>query len=300
MNTKIALSTLSIFSALALVGGATFAFFSDTETSTGNTFTAGSLDLKVDNECHYNEVADLTPNCPEPPEGVTTWSQTDLGPAHKFFYFTDIKPGDFGEDTISLHVLTNDAWGRLTVDNVDDFDNLCTETEEDSTDTCTVGAPEGTTPGSGELAEAITFDAWLDQGAIAGFQCNDPGVPATAGSRCDADSTEGDNIHQQNEGPLFWDDETVDEVSEGPFDISDVLSAAYSLGECTDVDGNTDYGTCHGLALDGRMVGSATYYFGLAWNVPETVGDEAQTDSLTADMVFEVEQWRNNLTPFVP
>lgn len=32
---------------LALVGGVTYAFFSDTATSTGNTFSAGTLDLKL-------------------------------------------------------------------------------------------------------------------------------------------------------------------------------------------------------------------------------------------------------------
>ena len=38
----------------AVVIGATGAFFSDTETSTGNTFTAGAIDLGVDNESYYN------------------------------------------------------------------------------------------------------------------------------------------------------------------------------------------------------------------------------------------------------
>ena len=45
---KILLS-LSVVAAVAVVVvGATTAFFSDTETSTGNTFTAGELDLLVD------------------------------------------------------------------------------------------------------------------------------------------------------------------------------------------------------------------------------------------------------------
>ena len=60
------------------------------------------------------------------------------------------------------------------------------------------------------------------------------------------------------------------------------------------------YGICHGLADDGRMVGSVTYYFGLAWFIGDTVGNEAQTDSLNANLVFEVEQHRNNTTPFAP
>jgi len=47
MNKKIALSLLSIASALVIVGGATFAFFSDTKTSTENTFAAGTLEVNI-------------------------------------------------------------------------------------------------------------------------------------------------------------------------------------------------------------------------------------------------------------
>ena len=36
-----------------VVAGATGAFFSDTETSTGNTFAAGEIDLTVDSTAHY-------------------------------------------------------------------------------------------------------------------------------------------------------------------------------------------------------------------------------------------------------
>ena len=35
---------------MGLVGGGTWAYFSDVETSTGNTFGAGTLDLTVDSE----------------------------------------------------------------------------------------------------------------------------------------------------------------------------------------------------------------------------------------------------------
>lgn len=45
MNTRIALSTLSILAALGLMGGSAFAFFSNTGTSSSNTFSTGTLDL---------------------------------------------------------------------------------------------------------------------------------------------------------------------------------------------------------------------------------------------------------------
>lgn len=47
MNTKIALSGLSILASLTLMGGATFAFFSNSGTSTGNSFSTGTIDLKL-------------------------------------------------------------------------------------------------------------------------------------------------------------------------------------------------------------------------------------------------------------
>src|SRR3990167_4747947 len=121
INSKILLSVASIAAAAALVIGATFAFFSDTETSTGNTFTAGTLDLKVDSECHYfQNGVDVT--CGNGDQ-FGNWSESDLG-VHKFFNFDDIKPGDWGEDTISLHVIDNDAWGRFIIDGISDEGQL--------------------------------------------------------------------------------------------------------------------------------------------------------------------------------
>lgn len=316
MNRKIALSLGVLVFVVAVTISATGAFFSDTETSTGNTFTAGALDLKVDSQSHFNGLICVNgetgwrwqnpvgaqPVGPEhyPQPGTPcggTWAESDLIPdslAFRFFNFDDLKPGDEGENTISLHVYDNDAWGCMLVDNVVDSDVTCTEPEsEDADDTsCTPNKNVA----QGELGAALTFDAWLDEGTTPGFQCNNPDVPATAGAGCALDPQEGDNILNGAE-QLFWNDETVDEASEGPFAISDVLGGAYDVHGCSvsgSATGNTNYGTCHGLAEDGRMVGSATYYWGLAWNIPESAGNEIQTDKLVMDMVFEVQQHRNN------
>jgi len=279
-------------------------------------FTAGALDLKIDSQSHYNgmvctgnpgvwtagaEFQGLDANVPAdhyPQPGDVcggTWAETDLGPGlFKFFDFADVKPGDDGENTISLHVTNNDAWGCFLVDNVTDEDVTCTEPESEAEGDVSC-SQEDPVAAEGELGAALSFDAWLDQGATPGFQCNNPEVPATAGAGCAADPTEGDNVFQvETEGPKFWEGETLDSVSAGPFDISDVLSAAYVLESCTDATGDTDYGSCHGLAQDGRMVGSATYYFGLAWNIPAEAGNEIQSDQLTTDMIFEIVQHRNN------
>ena len=50
MNKKIVKSVLMIGAVLTMVGGATFAWFSDTETSSGNVLSAGTIDISVDGE----------------------------------------------------------------------------------------------------------------------------------------------------------------------------------------------------------------------------------------------------------
>ncbi len=330
---RILLSLAMVVFAGGLVMGGTGAFFSDEETSTGNVFAAGALDLKVDSEAHYNgmictEVGDsvipvyewhagpdfqnLDANVPldhypqpgTPCEG--TWTETDLGPTLKFFNLSDIKPGDEGENTISLHVYDNDAWGRFVIDNVQDLDNDCSEPEEESLlDLCTVLIPEGTASSSGELAENITFHAWLDQGAIPGFQNIQPNGGTTSEDYIDTqeDPTEGDNIWQGTSSePIIITAGTVDEVGEihNIWPALQAVRANTPACAATPATGHNNYDLCHGLADDGRMVGSVTYYFGLAWNVPTTVGNEAQSDSLSADLTFEVEQQRNNDNPFQP
>src|SRR3990167_2073164 len=100
INTRILLGGAVIVTAAAVIIGATFAFFSDTETSSGNQLVGGALDLKIDNESFYNGVLNL---------GTTWLTPKDLEQGDFFYNFTDVKPGDYGEDTISLHIKNNDS-----------------------------------------------------------------------------------------------------------------------------------------------------------------------------------------------
>jgi len=131
---KILLSVLTIGLVSAIAFGATRAYFSDTETSAGNTFTAGSIDLGIGNDSWYNGVEHPT----------TDWSLTyDLddgsGPsaanAYRYFEFEDIKPGDWGEDTIEFRVHDNDAWICLDTTLDTSAENTVTEPEDDLGDT---------------------------------------------------------------------------------------------------------------------------------------------------------------------
>lgn len=64
---RILLFALVLVLLVSIIGVGTFAYFSDTETSTGNSFTAGTLDLSVDNQnplvLHMTR-SNLKPNAP--------------------------------------------------------------------------------------------------------------------------------------------------------------------------------------------------------------------------------------------
>lgn len=143
---KILLSVaLILIAGGAIVAGSTGAFFSDIETSSGNTFTAGAIDLKIDNTSYYNNVFSTS----------TSWTLSDLT-IQKFFDFPDLKPGDRGEDTISLHVDTNDAYLCANVKLTSNNDNTPTEPES---------LVDGNTGiGQGELASSVNFLWWADDG----------------------------------------------------------------------------------------------------------------------------------------
>src|SRR5690606_3099547 len=60
INKKIAMSAFSIVTALSLVGGATYAFFTAQAVSTNNTFTTGNVEISItehnSSELFLNEV----------------------------------------------------------------------------------------------------------------------------------------------------------------------------------------------------------------------------------------------------
>ena len=143
---KILISLLVIGVVGGIVAGVTTAYFSDTETSVGNTFTAGTLDLKIDNTSYLNGE----------PSNSTTWTLRDID-NELFFSFGDLKPGDEGEDTISLHVFGNDAWACFDITVTATLENGCLEPEIEYGD-------EDCEEDEGELQEELQFVFWADDG----------------------------------------------------------------------------------------------------------------------------------------
>ena len=128
---KILISLMAIALVIGLVGAGAFAYFSDVETSTGNSFTAGTLDLKVDTN----------------PTGEVNWADGPLPTLNSVTELNDLinnmKPGD----TISGNFGIKNAG---TIDGTADFkltvtandDNGLTDPESTDGD-ATGGAGEG-------------------------------------------------------------------------------------------------------------------------------------------------------------
>jgi len=165
--------SLAVIGAVAAIAiGATTAFFSDTETSAGNSFAAGAIDLKVDSECSYNGAASNQCGTWEAKDLVgDTQGEGGLILGDRFFNFNDVKPGDYGENTISLHVVNNDAWVCAEVSNLASADNSCNEPEK-------VAEPNCEADNVGELQNALVMTVWKDDGVEGEGACNnvqDPG-----------------------------------------------------------------------------------------------------------------------------
>ena len=89
-NSRILLSVASITAAVALVIGATFAFFSDTETSTGNTFTAGALDLKINGQDDPSQIVNITDLKPGDDYFIDKILFVDFNPANVYVHIKDL------------------------------------------------------------------------------------------------------------------------------------------------------------------------------------------------------------------
>ncbi len=132
-----------------MVVGGSGAFFTDAETSTGNTFIAGTIDLKIDNSSWYNGIF----------QSDLSWAPSDLA-GKLFFNFKDLKPGDWSEDTISLHVDSNDSWICANVKLTKDDDVSSNEPELQAGDI----AEDALNNWDGELGGELKFAFWADDG----------------------------------------------------------------------------------------------------------------------------------------
>jgi len=253
----------------ALVVGATGAFFSDSETSTGNTFTAGAIDLTIGNDSYYtNEAGDLVSSA------TTSWAIGDLD-GEVFFSFSDLKPGDIGEDTISINVDDNDAWACMANNITATPENGQTEPEAEDDDSDEAD--------SGELQDELMFAAWHDDGD--NVYENDERLYKLGGMNGPEIVSAQDMTGVQPLVDSTYNGFDVDNVGE-PLTGGETyhIGKAWCLGDMTptpiDQDGSTttnpvDRGTgfdCSGASVDNKT----------------------QTDGITSNIQFYAVQSRNN------
>ncbi len=153
---KIIISLMTIALVAALVGGGVYAYFSDTETSTGNVFTAGTLNL------------DLTDASDDGTESETaTW------------VFIDMVPGATGGNARLIIENTGSITGYLDLSSVgvDNDENYDADTDEaEATD----DADTSDENGGGELGANLLVQIWFD--------ANNDGVVDTTGGNLDEES----------------------------------------------------------------------------------------------------------------
>jgi predicted ribosomally synthesized peptide with SipW-like signal peptide len=155
---KIWKSSLVVLAVAVAVGGATYSFFSDSETSTSNTFTAGAIDLSIGSQFSSNGNAN---------GGPVAFGLDSTNDGRTLYTFTDLKPGDFGSGSFQLSVTSNESYAcaMTTIDAVPD--NGIVDPESDAGDV-TNG------PQAGELQNFLQFATFAD---LNGNGVRDPAEP---------------------------------------------------------------------------------------------------------------------------
>lgn len=262
MNRKMLLSLGVIVFVVAVSMSATGAFFSDTETSTGNTFTAGDIDLQIDNESYVTNTAGVLVASP-----ANSWSMNNLT-NQLFFSFGDVKPGDVGEDTISVHVGSNDAYACMAADITGTPENTLVDPESDAGD---LGPAQGD---NGELQNYLNFAFWKDDGDNV-YEVGEALIPQLTGSASTTMQGNWVAIADSANGPALVGNATNYIGKAWCFGTLNPVGVAQdNLGK-TGTNGPLVRGT--GVTCDGSGNNNA-----------------AQTDGVVVDVSFQAVQARNN------
>lgn len=107
------------------------------------------------------------------------WAEKDLN-GDTFWNFTDVKPGDWGKNTISLHVYNNDAYACLMPSKVVDQENGLVDPELALNDVEPVG----------ELSQYLEFFMWNDKNGNNIFDSATENIVVPAGTLLGSLSTQ--------------------------------------------------------------------------------------------------------------
>ena len=181
MNTKGILMSILMIGVVAMAAGAgTFAYFSDTETSSENTFTAGTMDLKYSLDAN----------------GDGDFADTDLGDAQDIdggnaaFTLSNLKPDDSGS---IRYVLTNDGSieGSLDVNSISASHSEGTNVEAESD-----------TAEEGDLGDDLKVLIWFDDDDDGEVDTGEKLVYADGDTDNDGVAEDGESIVAKDIGDL--------------------------------------------------------------------------------------------------
>ncbi len=163
INRRIIASGLSIVSALAVMGGATFAFFSDSATSTGNVFAAGtlSIDITDQNEVTPFEAEAIVSNWAPGDENLVNFDVLNTGTlpinVRGFATGTWGDPGLDGENRV--RVIKVERWNGASWDPILDVPSGITGLFYDTNNGLVGGAPFNVAPGGrAQYQLTVEFD----------------------------------------------------------------------------------------------------------------------------------------------
>jgi hypothetical protein len=222
---------------------------------------------------------------------------TNDGDPEPIVSLDNVAPGDFGVFTFSYHLRSDPGYVWLRAANVEASENGHTESEAaggDSTEGDGDSAPGGgdSTPGdgdstlghgdsppadggNGELAENIRTVWWYDDG---------DGVLGRGS--CDEDDR---YLEDDTDGDLAGRDICERRISGLGGTLEDDLDALENDPVVLEPRANPG-NPC--------LEPGVTRHVGFAWWIPDDVGNEIQRDSLSFDLVFEVEQCRDGGNAF--
>ena len=272
---------LSRRAALAGIGGigvasagaglGTSAYFSDEESFENNTLQAGELDLFVDYWTDANS---------EAIDGGTTASGQNDGGVSAQYVLNDVKPGDSGKLVFCPKIVDNPAWLWAGSTGFTQYENGLTEPEADvdPTDPADAGSldsvPSG--EGEGELADnvQVTVAYCEPSGDLDGEPQGPDDFETVRELNNPEDYTLADLLLELQTGYL------LDGLEEEGGEWVPTDDGAYPASP----DSDTQTGPC--LCIE--------------WNVPTSVDNVIQSDSVEFDIGFTAQQSRHNDEPDSP
>ena len=242
--------------ASAGAGLGTTAYFSDEESFTDNSLTAGELDLLVHVDYSEDQGSYAQYSTPDGTyiDGGVVGGQEDGEPLQ--IEVSDLKPGDSGEGEFCFSIVDNPAYMWMCGELTDDDENGQTEPEAEVDDS---GGDPG--EGEGELADAMQVTL---------SYCSEEDGETVIGEEIVSDSLGDVMLALQSGVPLSGDGD-----ADTPIDDREPFEGVES-------------------AFDDEEPNTAEQCVCVSWEVPTDVGNEIQTDSVMFDFEFYAEQARHN------